>query len=78
VLYIRDMIRGKWNDDTRRQTMQCELAEPEVERGLESAMNALAAYQELQREAVSQQYRLSRYPRQSRQGIAGFPIGCRC
>jgi predicted phage terminase large subunit-like protein len=53
VVYIRDMVRGKWEwPDCRRVMMQTMLADPEVEHGVESAMNGLAAFQELQREPM--------------------------
>lgn len=51
VLYIRDMIHGKWEwPDAKRIIMQTMLAEPGTQHGIEEALHGLAATQELRRE----------------------------
>lgn len=51
VLYIRDMIRGRWEwPDARRVMIQAMQAEPETMHAIEEAMHGLAALQELRRD----------------------------
>jgi predicted phage terminase large subunit-like protein len=51
VLYIRDMVRGRWEwPDARRVMMQTMAAEPDTLHAIEEAMHGLAAIQELRRE----------------------------
>jgi predicted phage terminase large subunit-like protein len=51
TLYIRDMIRGRWEwPDARRIIMQTMQAEPSALHAIEEAMHGLAAIQELRRE----------------------------
>jgi predicted phage terminase large subunit-like protein len=51
TLYIRDMVRGKWEwPDARRVIVQTMLSEPETLHAIEEAMHGLAAIQELRRD----------------------------
>jgi predicted phage terminase large subunit-like protein len=51
TLYIRDMIRGRWEwPDARREIMQCMKAESRTRHGVELKMHGLPALQELRRE----------------------------
>lgn len=51
TLYVRDMIRGRWEwPDAKKIMISTMLAEPDVRHGIEKALHGLAAVQELQRE----------------------------
>ena len=51
TLYIRDMIRGRWEwPDARKIIIDTMLAEPGVTHAIEEALHGLAAIQELRRE----------------------------
>jgi predicted phage terminase large subunit-like protein len=51
TLYIRDMIRGRWEwPDARKVIMQTMHAEPDTLHAIEEAMHGLAAIQEIRRE----------------------------
>ena len=51
VLYIRDMIHGKWEwPDAKKIIIQTMLDEPGTQHGIEEALHGLAATQELRRE----------------------------
>jgi predicted phage terminase large subunit-like protein len=50
TLYVRDMIRGRWEwPDQRRIIVQTMKAEPGTRHGIEEAMHGIAAVQELRR-----------------------------
>lgn len=50
-LYIRDMIRGRWEwPDARKIIMDTMIAEPDTTHAIEEALHGLAAMQELRRE----------------------------
>lgn len=51
TLYIRDMIRGRWEwPDARKIIVETMLSEPDTQHAIEEALHGLAAIQELQRE----------------------------
>lgn len=51
VLYIRDMLRGRWEwPDAKRIMIEAMRAEPSTMNGVEKALHGIAAVQELQRE----------------------------
>jgi predicted phage terminase large subunit-like protein len=51
VLYLRDMVRGRWEwPEARQRICACMLAEPRVVHAIEQAMHGLAAIQELRRD----------------------------
>jgi len=51
TLYIRDMIRGRWEwPDAKREIIKCMKAEPRTRHGVEEALHGLAAVQDLRRE----------------------------
>lgn len=51
TLFIRDMIRGRWEwPDAKRIMIQTMLADPKTHHGIELALHGLAAFQELRRE----------------------------
>ncbi len=50
TLYVRDMIRGRWEwPDQRRVIVQTMKAEPRTRHGIEKALHGIAAVQELRR-----------------------------
>jgi len=51
VVYLRDMVRGRWEWPEARQRMRvCMIEEPAVVHAIEQAMHGLAAIQELRRD----------------------------
>jgi predicted phage terminase large subunit-like protein len=51
TLYIRDMVRGRWEwPDARKQMMKIMKSEPRTRHGVEEALHGMAAVQELRRE----------------------------
>ena len=51
TLYIRDMVRGRWEwPDARREMIKIMKAEPRTRHGVEEALHGMAAVQELRRE----------------------------
>jgi predicted phage terminase large subunit-like protein len=51
TLYIRDMIRGRWEwPDARRKIIEIMKREPRTRHGVEEALHGMAAVQELRRE----------------------------